>query len=902
MRTKGTLKPPVYLLVGLLICNVLLADNYYVVDLSQLEFSKPTGKTLSHPIRRHAWSHLELVQFPQLIIGGETVEAYVGFPTQQEDANRNWWRSEPQSTLQVALRVPEKEIVKGVALLAAYGEPIMQSVDFTFDPNTFEEASRQAFQQVRQSHYQRLALSNAPGGHWFRFKAGEIKTSQNLPRTRNNGSFESTFQMFSGNRAVSENLALDRELILATEVEGEPSNISTIAGVTVNAIDWKERLSDHPTDIDTLASVIPHDQHIALFPSIKSLNQVLKCLESDGITVFQSFANRGQYAKLANRYQQQMGILLPEMVAEQLPVESVAITGGDPFLPSGSDVTVLFETKEPKLLFDSLDALIQVQAQLHGAEAQTDLAFQTTTARAYTTLDRSFSSIVFLGDNYVAVTNSPMQFKRLSQVSTGEIEALGTTDEFKFFRQRYPKKDVTNGFVFLSDATIRRWSGPEFRVGASRRVRAAAVLGEAQAQIIAGETPSDTYSELVGALEIENQTAQSPIYNTLAFLTPISELEITTVTPSEKQAYERWRRGYESGWVVFDPIALQINITESSHEIDLSVIPLRIGSRYDDWVKLAGTAKLDRVALTPHKEALMMLSFAIDSRSELFKMADLQSQSMLPGMTANPLAWIGESFSIYADADPFWEELSEQQDVSAFMQSNFAKLPIGIRVSSQSVTRLALFLTGLRSMSQQAAPGLLAWETREHKEQPYVVIQTTESAPMGDMEIKIHYAALPDAFLLSLNEEVLKRAITRNLANSKETIPAEPEQSYQAFANVQVEAVPQYLKLMGEDPLKAQQLVSWSALPILNEWHRLYPDQDPVAVHAANFHEQIRCPGGQGYEWNASKQNMESVAYGTPDSPRGEVTPLPILQNWLEAEASLNFEDDGLRLKARLTK
>ena len=59
---------------------------------------------------------------------------------------------------------------------------------------------------------------------------------------------------------------------------------------------------------------------------------------------------------------------------------------------------------------------------------------------------------------------------------------------------------------------------------------------------------------------------------------------------------------------------------------------------------------------------------------------------------------------------------------------------------------------------------------------PYVVIRAAEDAYLDDMNIKIHYAALPDALLLSLNEDVLKRTISQNLDNAKTESKATPKQ------------------------------------------------------------------------------------------------------------------------------
>jgi len=881
---------------------LLGAEKYYIVTLSEIGFTEANISELSVSVTRFARTHDQVVRFPDISLENEVAQAYIALPGSEED-NQRWWGGENQSQLQVALKLPNNQPVSGKALLAGFGSPMKLAYEFKFDPSQSTETTEEAFETARKSYYTRLAQSVIPGGDWFRYQAGDAyRTDARAQRWRNLGEFDSSFNMFTGQRAVSENLALDRELILGTSKEGKPVQIDTIEGVTVSPIDWSERIADTPTPIDPLAMVIPHDQHVAFFRSIKDLNTTIRTVEQEGVSFFQTQSNRKVYEGLAKKYQKQMGILIPDMLAEQLPVKSVAITGGDPFLPSGSDVCVIFETDNPDALLKALHIMIKAQAKLNGGNMSTESTFDGASEYGYRNYERSFSSILLAGDGYVAVANSRTQLSRLKSVTRGDTPSLGSTEEFKFFRQRYPLADEATALIFLSDATIRRWAGPAFRIGASRRVRAAAALGHATAQLIDGVKLEQPYTDLVGELTQSGHKIHSETFNTLNFLTPTSELDIDTVTAAEKEGYVRWRNGYESGWVRFDPIALSLSIDDSSLGLDLSVIPLRIGSEYNEWIRVAGDASLDKVAATPHPESILMLSYAIDSSSETFKMANSQSSSMLPGIGANPLAWVGGSLSLFLDADPFWEAMNASEDPEDYIEDNLAQLPVGLRVSSKSPLKLALFLTTLRSFSEQAAPGLLLWETREHEETPYVVIKTTERAGLpDDMEIKVHYAALPDAFLLSLNEDVLKRAMTRNQAESKSTEPnsAEP---YQAFAQAKLSSLKNYLSMMDGDPLPQQQYTSWAALPILNEWHMRFPDQDPVEVHSKYFQERINCPGGQGYQWNAEIGSMESVAFGSPQAPRGEAQHIPLLDNWIEAKAGLSLKDSELRVKAELTK
>src|SRR5204862_1691328 len=48
----------------------------------------------------------------------------------------------------------------------------------------------------------------------------------------------------------------------------------------------------------------------------------------------------------------------------------------------------------------------------------------------------------------------------------------------------------------------------------------------------------------------------------------------------------------------------------------------------------------------------------------------------------------------------------------------------------------------------------------------------------------------------------------------------------------------------------AMQLRSWSNIPILNEWKRLFPTEDPVKIHERLWHTRLICPAGGQYVGN----------------------------------------------------
>ena len=95
---------------------------------------------------------------------------------------------------------------------------------------------------------------------------------------------------------------------------------------------------------------------------------------------------------------------------------------------------------------------------------------------------------------------------------------------------------------------------------------------------------------------------------------------------------------------------------------------------------------------------------------------------------------------------------------------------------------------------------------------------------------------------------------------------------------------------------------SWSNLPILNEWKRLYPNDDPVAVHKRIWGTTLVCTGGGQYTWNEKLQTMQSTVYGSPVEPKGQ-SQINILPDDISAiDSGLTFEQKGLRARVVLDR
>ena len=659
------------------------------------------------------------------------------------------------------------------------------------------------------------------------------------------------------------------------------------------------------------------------------------------------------------RYERQLGLSLTGLgrLLGPLVARSVALTGSDPYFRTGTDVAVLFEAENAALLEALLTAQI-TRAAAHEPTAKPEsglidgLSYQ-----GVRSPDRTVCAYVARLGGAVVVTNSLYQLGRLAAVSRGRSPAIATLPEYVYFRHRYRLGDPEEtALVFLSDATIRRWCGPRWRIAASRQTRDMAVLAELQASnmdrlakraVQPGPIYTDFATADAGDLSLEAAGVRSSVQGSLEFMTPLAEIPLTKVTPGEQADYGRWRDGYQQNWRWgFDPIALRLTCGTGVQSVsidgqddratskdgqdghatpkdrlaaDLSVMPLIWGSDYREMISLSDGASFAPDAGDPH-DALLQVILAINKQSPLFRQAESFIAGQQQGAT---VGWLGPSISLFVNDNPIWQELAKvpPEKLHAQLDRYIGRLPVAVRFDVSDGLRLTLFLAALRAYIEQTTPGMVAWETLKYRDQPYVKISLTARGKGTHSPIEqIYYAASGDALVVALGENVLKRAIDRELVRAAEKKgqpsadahnpkPAGAARRRWLGSNLALEVDRKLLDtaagLIDETPAERQQamqLLAWGNLPILNEWKRLYPDQDPVAVHERVWKVRLLDPAGGRYVWNDRWQTMESTVYGHPGEPKTGPDVPPALIDFAHASFGLTFENQGLRASLSLER
>lgn len=869
-------------------------------------------------------------------VGSSGEEIYIDFSgtIQQDQWGRfNLWQIQSVTQLldnaYIAIKTEQDLLSAGVVYLPKPDLSGMAAVKFTISKEAARsdsESAKRQFYTAMKNHYDFLRSNGFTGGAWFRYRADQarrilekdtaIDPNQIQPDRQFPGrdSFEEEMSLFTGTKAVSENIQLDR--MLQTRLhEPRTIDISTLTGITTAQIDWKGLVKSQ-VEKDPLARYVPADQHAIFYPTFKSMMVVMDEVK-EGRDMLGPIHLAVQHIE---QYEQQMCVWLDGWSRFWGPktIRGVALTGSDAYMQGGTDSAILFdakltsmvysntESKQKKMLKEIKDAK-KITGSVEGVDYQ-----------AVVSPDRAVCSYLAKVDNVVVVTNSLSQLKKIVQTAKSKQKSIADLDEYAYFRSRYllDEKQQT-AFLVMTDAAIRRWCSPAWRIGASRRATAAAILSQLQAEYLddaknfdlsKGQKTAQSWAPDIGEISITEAGVTSSVYGNLRFMTPIIELPLEKVSEREQNEYRRFRQNYQRQWqTFFDPIAVSLLLRPEKIDVDLTVRPLVAVTAYRPYIQIAGNNTIGPGDGDVHPQSLLQLILAIDTDSDLLRQMGGFAMQMM-NQDLNALSWLGRWITVYADDDPFWKELSEKLEAertdpqfNEYMESHINRLPLAVVMDVENSAKLTLFLVSLRAFIQQTAPDMTTWETLTYNEKSYVKV-TSRYRPDAEAPPAVYYAILPDSLVVSFHEGLIKRAMERGLSREKNKDGKNQAPAYEWLgshlsARTSEKAWTVIEMLAGDNYSRYLQMQSWNHLPILTEWHMRKGNLSEADFHRHYWHTELTCPGGGDYVWNQTHQTVESSVFGFPGEPKiPDEIPTPLTKA-KDVQLGITFEEDGLRAK-----
>ena len=520
---------------------------------------------------------------------------------------------------------------------------------------------------------------------WLRFAAGRVQTLQdgglkaleNTPTDPNlrNRRTELTQLMdtTTGMLSMQEALQYDRGLRLdrSPAVRDIPVQSLTLPALVAHPFAAMQASLPKPAagTPEPLAAAVPAEFWYARVDDIRLLLRLLDEADTWITPVVQILQSNPEDRQLAQRYQAQLGLNRSGLakVLGHTVVGPVALTGSDPYLREGSDLTMIFKVKQQAIFdaelarhLDSHRALspgLASSTREHGGvsiQVHSDPAGRVRQQRAQ------------IGE-LVIVSNSAAACDRIIDAIHGKTARLSEEADLNYMLARDPGQH--QALVFMSDKFIGAAIGPQQKILAARRQQALAeLMTPGFAALLhgwlSGQAPASTEaliaSGLLGTDELKHSDGAaiefSPAgparssWGSAAALTPLIDLApVEMVSAAEKAAYEQFVGSYQQYWRQFiDPVAIRIDLKETASrttaEIDVRILPLISGTEYSEIEQIVGTT---RVAVSAHDRGVQSV-WAVGPDARLRRELDGLLRSAT-GQNDIGLGWLGNWVALGLD-------------------------------------------------------------------------------------------------------------------------------------------------------------------------------------------------------------------------------------------------------------
>jgi hypothetical protein len=392
--------------------------------------------------------------------------------------------------------------------------------------------------------------------------------------------------------------------------------VASLKGPTVKSHPWEQMLNGRKPSISPLAYDVPEDFYLVEFRSLSKLLDVMDASDLWGTHLFNQAFKEARTQNAGERLKRQLAMQTEPALRPfyDLVVENVAVTGSDPFVREGSDVTVIFRLKQPAIFKARMDAFLDETQKARADAKRTTGNYLGVDYVQLQTPERDVSVIAAepAPDLHVR-SNSLVAFQRIIEAIKGKTAAgqnvrrLGDTAEFAYIRTLLPQTDENeDGLLYMSDPFIRRLVGPQLKLTERRRMLCynhLRMIGHAAMlyRTEFGKWPSsleelartNASPGLFGegelscpsggrySLSADGTTGVCSHHGHALYLTPNIEIPVTEVSGAEADEYDAFLEEYNQYWrTYFDPIALRLRATPQQYRVETLVLPLIDNSVY----------------------------------------------------------------------------------------------------------------------------------------------------------------------------------------------------------------------------------------------------------------------------------------------------------------------------------
>ncbi|MEE4376856.1 MAG: hypothetical protein V2J55_04995 [Candidatus Competibacteraceae bacterium] len=723
------------------------------------------------------------------------------------------------------------------------------------------------------------------------------------------------FSLFSGEAAIQE--TLQQQLLSEVTNPVADGDINTLQGPEIVSHPFETLVQNRSGGTLAIADLVPVDRYLVYISNPGKALTWLDKLAETGHSLIGFQQQSALQWDLIPRYLERLN-LSRELVEKLSPlVRQTAFFGPDLYLEQGSHITLLVEAPTSPLLTAFLKKLFN-QSSPTGEDPIQPYGSDNTAYFAQ-------------HERWLIFSTSRTEAAAAYQLALSEGQgSLGKSAELRYMLSLLPGEEQ-GLYVYFSDPFIRAMLGPESKIAQLRRQQARARLNLVTAGALLYRLDhgrAATLEELVrhsyvsqGWLQSwegdritldERGLAHSSLYGTLARMTPLIDLSITTVSAGERQAYQQYVSDYSRYWqTYFDPIGVRITVDKQVH-IETLILPLVQNSIYNLVRQTIGGQPISMTLPGLSPTPITTLSFKLPQAMLREWVAGTTQHNVQPDW----LKSLGGSlhFALY-DSDPLLV-LGSADLLGAF---SGAWLGGGREfwwwgLLGSLLTQPAAVFVELNNNADSAVDDLLLEE---------LIWNWTVQMDFGDSTLEqlgqngsrgwVYTLSWEDVlrihlYIRKINQYLVisNRQINFRTTGSEEVLPEANAGIKIAFDNINAMTPLLHLHRMQRESQAVLKNIG-RLLPFL-----LLGEESPTQAiewHALFYGSRPEHPTGGTWFWQSETQVLTSNTFGTPSVPRvpsffdpvderGPASPLDQLQT---LDVRFRFEEEGARVQLTLT-
>jgi hypothetical protein len=755
------------------------------------------------------------------------------------------------------------------------------------------------------------------------------------------------YDVFTGSLAIQE--LLQHQTLSGHGRVGDLNiHISELSPPRLQSIDYAKLLEEKRTrdkidpKVHDIARLVPEDQYFLHFNSMQSAGELFDLTKDWGDSLLRLFTIHAQDNRVEEKFDEQLCLRregLTQLFAEGV-ISELAITGSDPYLLEGTDLTFLFRLKKPDAFQHAAAEWFAQVKQRHPDVAERDFNYRGHKVIAHYTNDRVVSSFGITHGDYAVFSNSHAAIRKIIDAATGKAPSLYNAPDYRYVTTILPPAaDARSGYLYGSEAFVKRLVGPEAKIAEKRRVQCfnnLVMLNNASLfyRLEYGKSPGSLNDLIQGrfidpskivcphggayAFDGKGDTCTCSLHNRLKYLTPNVELPVLKVAREEKDEYERYKVRYQAFWgTVFDPLAVRITVGPRV-QLEVCVLPFANGSLYHDlrgWVdNKPQTFEMQRIA--PSAVASLMAVHGRKNVADFLRAVPGMPEALKADPTLTDLSWLGDRVGLHlCDNDTILEvDPTKLHDLTVPLLGKVPFAQQAIVAAALAVTRLPAYLTidvedrdkAARLLEQLAAKIFLqkgnllglpttldAYRLPDYRKHPMYVLTYQVHA----LKIRLHVALVDNQLVAATKPEVVREII--DAATNPKVQP--PIQAHLLLRLNQraLNRLAQEVQLYWEE--KARLACHRNTISIYNLL-TLYevPMQDVPRLAEAKYGVRYFCPDHGVYGWNDKADEVLCSVHGNRQHSRQETrldrrsSFAEFLQSLDEVVAALRFQEDAL--------